>query len=1552
VVTVTATPTGAAGATLRVLVLTGAVESGGASDGPAGNTGGHVSLTPNFSNSFIAWSNNNAGSSGAFTSLANNTILDNIATTGGERMATGYYSGTVTSGTAVTAGATGASTPTTTSVYEVPPSGGSTPVIDASSPAVVDETSGSAALTTASFSPPAAVLVAIVTGANFPSAWTVSSSPSLTWTKRIDNGDGQQIWTATYTAATTTVAAVPAAPGRTWSRMFQHRQQVTAPSPPHPITGAAPVAAAAVAAGQTTKPVAGAAAAVAASAAAGQSTKPASASCPAVAAGTAAGTTAKPVTAAQPAVASTSASASVTASGINVSGAAAVAAAGAAAGASTKPVAAAQPAVAAGHAAGASTKPAAGSRPAVASLAASASLVVPKTAGASQPAVAAIAASASVSLPGPVLVQQVAGTSTSDYGASSVQITTTGGNGVVVYAGWDVHNGVTDAPIPVVYVADSAANIWYHLGTSGAGGYGSRSAVWWCPNARAMDWVSVATTAFTSSLAYLVCEFSGLPDWSVADVEADAFAVAGGASEQVFTKAGGGTWHAPAGVTTVSAQCWGGGGGGSGGAGNAVPIQGGAGGAGGEYAAEASLAVTAGNAYGYAVGGAGAGGAGGTASKPGSGGTGGQTSFPGDSATVAAHGGHGGPIPPTSSAAGGTGSTNSVHHNGGAGGAESSAQHGIGGGSSAGPSSAGTSVATDVKAGAPGVTFGGAGGNGGNSTSPLAGNAPPDGPGGGGGGGGASSTSGGAGANGFAGQILLSWTVSSPVTLALSATTATVDIAFAVFAAGSGTGSLSSGPSSPWNALDTVSAGGSNPDGMTIFPYWASAAASTALAPSWTVTPSASLSAVMATVEASPTAPTQASATIPNLSIQMAFGATPGDPTAAPPTWTDITALCVSKDGDPYVSPYYGREYELSTPEAGTMVIGVDNHLGYFTPTNQASPYWPDIVVTTPVRVQALWDGAWYPVAYGYVERWPQEWPDLPQWGLSKLTITDSIAVLASANIPSALIGQVIAGGPYALFPCTEQYLTYINGLTAVSGNLASYSISEASGLIAANASRVNQTPGVYCDGTLAQMETGAALNLYGDQGTGCGTSAISGNVTYGSAATTGPGMIYTDPAMPDPETTTGMSIELWFVYDFSPEVSGQGCTIFQAFSGASSYWPVTFSTPGSPAGFAAYLNSTSNTISLILNGTTISAGSFTPSASPQHLVITWPGSAGSTLNVYLNGALIHSATLSAGEITAWDAIALGPCTYAYAAAPFVQDYVAGRLALYAYTMPAAQVAANYAVGAAGASGVSISQRAAQILDWAYLGLPHGGPVSFGSPAVGDGITYSAAYSLDGSSASDALAAVTIGDGMIVAMPTGILTVLPKWALFNLAATWTLGDATNGTEIPYLPGQAYDYDNTYLYDDVAVTRQNGPNTSITAEVKDIAAQSQYFPRGALDQTIITTSDLDAYTLANWELAAYGQPSLRVRGLTISAEANPTQAFPAVLEIKAGDVVTVNRRPVGGAVISGLFIVQKVTMRIGAGMWRVSYQMSPYQLPSAVLTLDEAGYNALGSNTLG
>ena len=265
-----------------------------------------------------------------------------------------------------------------------------------------------------------------------------------------------------------------------------------------------------------------------------------------------------------------------------------------------------------------------------------------------------------------------------------------------------------------------------------------------------------------------------------------------------------------------------------------------------------------------------------------------------------------------------------------------------------------------------------------------------------------------------------------------------------------------------------------------------------------------------------------------------------------------------------------------------------------------------------------------------------------------------------------------------------------------------------------------------------------------------------------------------------------------------------------------------------------------------------------------------------------------------------------------------------------------------------------MSQGAGNILSWGYLGIPRGGPVNFGpgNYLVSDGVEMGAFYNLGGSSAADGLNAAILSDGgMMYAAPSGVLTILPRWALFDQAPLVTFGDATDGSQVPFLQGQAFDYDNTYLYDVVSVQRSNGPTESITAIAQDTASQLAYFTRSALQQQISTTSDLDAYTLADWELGQYEQPQIRVRSLTVDAASNPEAAFPVILPATVSNVAGVSRSPLGGVLITGTFLIQRVSHTIGPSIWTVGYQISPYAAQGAVLALDTAGYNIIGLNTL-
>ena len=250
--TVTATQSGSSattGITLLVRVLTNAVETGGATHGSRTTSGSPApsgSLTPNFSGSWVGFALS-ADNNTTMSAAAASNIYDYSTSNPGQlwSAAHGHYTGTVTAATPLTYGA--GSVPSGQDhanwcAYEVPASGG-TLAIDGSSPAGANNT-GSAAVTSASFTPPGScVLAAMVvaggsgSGTGITITITDTSGLGLVWTQRAvslaaDNFQPAFIYTATMGGAAP--APQPAGArsqpgGRVWRRRYRRVQQ---PFPP------------------------------------------------------------------------------------------------------------------------------------------------------------------------------------------------------------------------------------------------------------------------------------------------------------------------------------------------------------------------------------------------------------------------------------------------------------------------------------------------------------------------------------------------------------------------------------------------------------------------------------------------------------------------------------------------------------------------------------------------------------------------------------------------------------------------------------------------------------------------------------------------------------------------------------------------------------------------------------------------------------------------------------------------------------------------------------------------------------------------------------------------------------------------------------------------------------------------------------------------------------------------------------------------------------------------------------------------------------------------
>lgn len=761
------------------------------------------------------------------------------------------------------------------------------------------------------------------------------------------------------------------------------------------------------------------------------------------------------------------------------------------------------------------------------------------------------------------------------------------------------------------------------------------------------------------------------------------------------------------------------------------------------------------------------------------------------------------------------------------------------------------------------------------------------------------------------------------------------DLGFTVLTAGSTTAALLTAPAG-WVPLGEVQAGVGQPNGTSLWPYWQPSVPAGSNQPvTYQVSTSVPLSAVTVLIKAVPSPPVQTDPNFPVLKVEAAFGFTPGDPTQSPPTWTDITNRCASKDGTPFIEPMAGKGYELGQPETGELLISCRNNDGQLTPGNVNSVFAPGtgVQLGTPVRVSAYWAGSWNNVAFGYVERWPMDWPDMRQWGMSAMKATDAFSALSAATSYSALSGDMLLDAPYVLIPCNEQYTTQANSL------VPQISFSEARGLPAANISRVNQRSGYYVDGSGAQCATGQSTTLLGSQDTGFGCSQFTAPVT---ATSSGPGMVYWDPNLPSPLAPSGLSVEFWLTITAPAVAANQQPVVFTAFGVASNYQTAN------PSLQLQVQNFTGNNLLQVTfaNGTKMTAP-FTPSPNPQQVVIVFGTG---TVTLYVNGALAASQALTAGQATAWQACMLGCGNYAYHVGSLTGGvFTAMSLGIYPYQLPLQRIASHYVTGVSGQAGVDGTTRIAQLLAWNNLGVPRGGRVTFNG--VTPGVLQGPAYSLSGANVSAAVNQVATNEqGLVFAGPDGTLQFVHRWGLFNQAPQAVFGDNPVLGEVPFQPGQAFDFDNSKLGNIAKVQRTTGPTTGVTATVTSPASQAAYFARSLPQTGIQTTSDLDAFDIANLLNSAYSQPQIRLRQLTVDAASYPA-AFSTVLGLQQGNAAIVNRRPVGGVPISANVIVQKVSHRIGPKMWETSYEMSPYPPLNAVLQLDAPGFDVIGQNAL-
>lgn len=498
---------------------------------------------------------------------------------------------------------------------------------------------------------------------------------------------------------------------------------------------------------------------------------------------------------------------------------------------------------------------------------------------------------------------------------------------------------------------------------------------------------------------------------------------------------------------------------------------------------------------------------------------------------------------------------------------------------------------------------------------------------------------------------------------------------------------------------------------------------------------------------------------------------TTGVVSAAIPAGTWIQAFCLNATPAAFAGQARITVQLVGTPSAGTLFYVAEAALV----TGSQAVQTGLISLKTPVRITTWWQGRQYPVWMGYAERWPQSWPEFPQWGFSKLQATDAIAIGAANSMFSALIGEVLIDNPYAYLPCNEQYTNaQVGSSTANTFFFSSPALqpADANGLTAVNKATNNQITGIYADGQTQQVSTGITMNFFGDNSTGLGATGYAGQDNNHR----GPSMLYTDPNLSAVcGTAAGFTIEFWFTWNGT---SSQAVSLLTGYGIPSAFWTSAVNLSNG-AVLGVYIQ----------NGTLFASTGIittvTPSQSPQHCVLVISGTGLSLMmTVFLNGINMGIGPLgnTATPGSVLTAIVLGPGRYSCDANGGNANYIAfnfsvGHLAVYGYQLSASRILAHFKTGATGQAGVSASTRFSQILTWGQLGLKRGG-YSTGSATGTPEITQMGpAYQLSGSPASSAINSVAQSEGgQYFVKADGTITYLERVSGYNLPVSVAFGD--------------------------------------------------------------------------------------------------------------------------------------------------------------------------------
>jgi hypothetical protein len=603
------------------------------------------------------------------------------------------------------------------------------------------------------------------------------------------------------------------------------------------------------------------------------------------------------------------------------------------------------------------------------------------------------------------------------------------------------------------------------------------------------------------------------------------------------------------------------------------------------------------------------------------------------------------------------------------------------------------------------------------------------------------------------------------------------------------------------------------------------------------------------------------------------------------PVWTDLSSRV--REG----SVTRGRQRELDQTQAGRATFVLDNRDRALDPDNSASTFSPNVIPMRRIKAEAFYNKVTYPLFDGYVDGWPQQWEAAgTERGDAFTTVdaTDGFKILAGEELPSSpYAAEVLFDSPRMWFRLGDQIaFSSTTGQQVVSDSVAGF------------VGTVVGSPTVGAEGLAASDADTSMQFTTLDIPTSTGA-----RIDDSSAAIVGSGpftidMLVKPTALLWLNPTTGQPVDTtpWALFEqFDPGGSnGTSVTILRT---AGNVGRIQFVVD---TGAAGRLSVNSNMLLTL--------------GEKYHVACTWGGT-GQPLRIYVNGVDVTGFfATTTGSLSA-NAVRLGHSIFVPGVTG-VQGFL-DEVAVYPTLLSAARIAAHHSAGLNAWGNELSGERINRILD--LIGW------SDADRAVDAG-SLNVQGSALGTSALEYMRLIEeTENGLIFMTANGKFRFRSRNAiLLPPYTTPQTGFGDGEGELPYSDLEL-SFDDELLKNSVRVQREGG----VQMIAEDAASISKYRKRSHDRTGLLYMNDNESLSSAQWIIAHYGEPRLRVNKIVLQPQRDDRLVFPAVLAREIGDRISITRRPLGGgAPIDKDVHVEGMTHKFSNRKWETTWSLSP------------------------